>query len=319
MTDVELMVSMPIVNPETKGVSRTFAFAGKVDKYERTALGQITDYKAVSQISRFIHTIKVGNQPYLYAAAVKHMTGTIPLIIEYRLVEITGIKLCGKDEGDPAAYEKRVVQWYMDKPEKVRPLEIILNPARVEHAIQALWDTTKRVLDNRAKGKWRMNEKACFQYNRPCEFCGLCTATADGADVEQIIEEQFEKKEHVHPELGISTIGGSGLGISKTEGHSFFGSREIMTYSRMTTVNLCEAMDHWKYERELQKPSGAPEAMWLGTAMHLGLEAETPAESRTAIKNLRDQFPAIGDMVKHLDQQEARANAMVRVARLRWP
>ncbi len=309
-SSVELKVSMPIGNPETNGTSKTFVFMGKVDKFVSSALGQVIDYKATTDISRFIHTVTVGNQPYLYAAAIKHETGIMPLIIEYRLVEIPTIKMCGKDEYNPTKYEKRVIEWYEGKPEKVRPFEITLNPSRVEHALQALWDTTKRVLDNRSKGKWRMNEKACFQYNRPCEFCDLCTATADGADVEEIIERDFVEKDFTHPELELDYIEGD---------QTFSSRREIMTYSRMTTVNLCEAMDHWKYERKLQRPGNNPEAMWLGNCMHVGLEQETAAQSRAAIKVIRDAQPAIGDDVARWDQQEARANAMVRVARLRWP
>lgn len=305
-TCIELKVSMPIVNPETKGVSRTFVFMGKVDKFVPSALGQVVDYKAVSSIARFIHAIKVGNQPYLYAAAIKYETGIMPLLIEYRLVQIPTISLCSKDDGDPAKYEERVMEEYGKHPERVRPLEITLNPSRVEHALQALWDTTKRVLDNRKSGKWRMNEKACFQYNRPCEFADLCVAAADGADVDEVIERDFVKKDYTHPELGLDVCDPTLPNACK----------EIMTYSRMTTTNLCEMMDYWKYERCLTHPGDNPEAMWLGRAMHEGLEAKD--DFRSVIRAVRDRQPAVGEMVQFWDQQEARAVAMVRAAQMRW-
>lgn len=306
MIATERNVQMPVLNPQSAGKSNTFVFVGKVDRVENET---IIDYKGVSNPGDFIHSQKISGQPYYYAMAVKEECDIDINEIQYRLVQFPTIRFCGKDNGDANAYEERCLEW-LHGDGKIVEYSFPLNPARMDYARQKLWMASKRILAARAACHWMTSESACQHWNRTCEYADLCGAAWDGADVEWLIEQQFGVDEFLHPELELNKF----IAID---------GKEILTHTRVSMLTLCEMKHFWRFERGLRKHHDYAEARWLGSAMHAGLEALANAggidDARQAIDNWRKGNPVIGDQHTYVDQQCAKARAMVRAAAERWP
>lgn len=310
MIATEKIVSLPVFNPESNGKSNTFTFVGKVDRVEDST---IIDYKGCSDPADFIHSQKIGCQPYYYAMAVKEAYDIDITEIEFRLVQFPSIRFCGKDNGDVNAYESRCIEWLRGDG-KVVEFSFVLNPARLDYARQKLWSASKRILEARRVGHWMTNENACKHWNRTCEYADLCTAEADGADVDWIIEQQFEVGENLHPELELNDIDG----------------KEIISHTRISMLTLCEMKHYWRFERGLHRLWDYAESRWLGSAMHVGLEALAKLAkgdgflgrehaARLAIDDWQKKNPVLGDANTYVDQQCAKARAMARAAAEKWP
>ena len=303
MIATEQNVSLPVINPDSTGKSNTFVFAGKVDRVEDET---IIDYKGCSDPADFIHSQKIGCQPYYYAMAVEAACEITIEEIEFRLVKFPSISFCGKDNGDVDFYENRCVEW-LKGDGKVVEFSFVLNPARLKYARRKLWAASKRILEARRTKHWMTNESACKHWNRTCEYADLCGAEADGADVKWLIEQQFEVGEFLHPELELNNIDG----------------KEIISHTRISMLTLCEMKHYWRFERGLRRLWDYAESRWLGSAMHVGLEAYANEgnvdAARKAIDDWQQQNPVLGDANNYVDQQCAKARAMVRAAAERWP
>lgn len=342
-SSVESVVSMPVLNPATGHPSKTFRFFGVIDEHDSS---RIIDYKSTSDPARFIHQQCIGLQPELYALALLARGITITEI-EYRLVRTPTIKFIvptykwavkkidrkmalrvfdteeeaqklaklqgasvekrvkGDDGRD--AYEARCLEWLADDSSKIVSHPHLVTEARLDQARHLLWESTKRILDNRKTGRWMANQHACFTYNRDCEYLDLCDCEMNGGDVHWLIEDQYERAYDCHPELGGAKC-----------------DKEILTFSSMGKLTLCEVYYLRRYEDMLRRRrSDDTEALWLGSAMHRGLEAHSkggPVEAFAAIDTWADATPIIGpDQAHFQDQQIAKARAMVRAAAMKWP
>ena len=300
---IESVVSLPVINPETGGVSRSFRYMGKVDRVDGRRL---IDWKSTSDPDRFIREKRIGLQPYLYALALQ-AAGIEIDEIEYRLVTVPTIRLCGKDEKaaveqpEPPEYfyEKRCIEWLESNPMNLREHVLILNPGRIDKARQLLWDCGKRVLDCRQRATWLPNEFACFTWNQPCEYIGLCELIADGVDHAPTINAEFESCDR-HPEIKQN-------------------DRSVLTASSIALLRLCEAKYFWHYELGIRPRLDYFEARWIGSAMHVGLEAVGKGQNgNAAIEKWSKENPAIGEGVRYVEQQIAKARAMVHVAEEKW-
>jgi hypothetical protein len=191
----EFVVSMAILNPDTGASSRTFRYAGKLDKLEGDRL---IDWKGVGDAGDFVRKIVRSFQLECYAAALAEQGVTVTAA-EFRLITFPTIRLCGKDAG-AASYEERCLNWLKDDPTNVATHEIFLNPGRIAMARAWLWDLSKQILECRRCGRWMKNGLACRDWNRVCEYDGLCTIDDQGGDVESAIAWGFDTVEP-NPEL----------------------------------------------------------------------------------------------------------------------
>ncbi len=351
-TNVEQIVTMPVTNPDTKGVSRTFVFMGKVDRVETH---KVVDWKGVGDIPRFIRQQKIGFQGELYAACLE-AAGHRITEIEYRLICRPTIKYCEpkhtyacmkaggkkafkvcdieaeakkwiklqgssivhrvKGDADRDAYEQRCVEWLGDPDHKVRiqSYPYFTTSSKLLQARWYLWESSKRLLENRRCNRWLPNTGACFAYERECPYADLCEALQNGADYEWVIGEQYAMQESSHPELEGADEG-----------------KDVLTYSSLSDLGRCELLYHWKHERKLRKGIDADtEPLWVGSALHAGLEAYAQVVSAralgrtysafTAIDEWADANPVIGEEAwRKQDAQIAKARAMVRAAVEKWP
>lgn len=320
-TATEQIVSLPVINPESGRASRTFQYRGKVDRIEG---GTLIDWKSAGDPQRFIRTQVIGFQPYLYALAAEHAGFTIDTIA-YRIVTTPSIRFCSKDRDhekkhSPALYEERCIEW-LQHDGKLVDYPLILNPKRMDMARAYLWECGKRILDNRRYERWLPNTNACYAWERCCQYAPLCEALAEGSGVHFLMDQDFEVAQ-VHQELG-------------------GGNRDELTYSSTSLLTLCEQKYFWRIEQGLVKKSDYAEPLWLGGAMHCGLEAYAKSTTKLlrqevggfvpvpgngaaiidaseAIAKWVAENPAIGDDAHYVDQQAAKARAMVRVAAEKW-
>ncbi len=344
-SNVESVVSMPIVNPETGRSSRTFIFMGVVDRIEE---GKIVDWKGVSDTDRFCRQRRIGFQGELYALAVEHAGSKISEI-EYRLICRPTIKFCDavhiwacmrdgrksavkvfdkeqdadefattqgctvehrvKGDADRNAYENRCLEWLRNPeyPTRIFQYPYFVTSSKLEQARWYLWESGKRLLENRNCNRWLPNEGACFAYDRECPYLSLCEAVSEGADYNGLAEADYTALESSHPEL-----------------QGADDCRDVLTYSSLTDLSRCEMFYQWKHERKLRKGLDADtEPLWVGSAIHRGLEACATGgldAAFIAIDEWEDANPVLGeDAGKQQDTQVAKARAMVRAAVDRWP
>ena len=303
---VEHEITMPILNPDSSGSSRTFRFAGKIDEMDLQE-GRIIDYKSTKDPLRFVAEKTIGFQPDLYALAAREC-GICVQEIEYRLVSVPGI-ICTKgkpDNGSLDAYEGRCFQWCCDPghPRRLWPHPIPINPARLATARAYAWDCAKRILDSRKHHRWLPNEHGCWTWNKACPFLPLCEQLAGGGDPQWIIEERYETKPKNHTELETEEDG-----------------KTILTYSSMSTLSLCEQKYYWSYERGLRRKQDYDVAPWLGSAMHAGIAAFATGgieAAYAAIDAWREANPAFGEAIDKVEENVRKARAMCRAAMERW-
>ena len=351
--NVESVVSLPVVNPDG-GTSRTCIYMGKVDRTEDT---KVIDWKGVAECARFIRLARIGFQAELYALAVRH-GGQDITEIEYRLIRRpqlryskpsytfavmrigrkSALKLCDtrkeaeraatmsdasvevrcKGDANRAAYENRCLNDIIAKDGLVTHNHI-LTEAKLEQARWYLWGCSKRILDCRTHNRWMPNPRACYAYERECPFADLCDACQNGADYEWIIGDQFQVRDTSHPEL---------------KPYVTFDGKTILTFTSCSDLTACEMFYYWKHERRLAKRHDEDsEPLWVGSAVHVGLEALALAHEPgmdlvkniglhaacTAIDQWAEHNPVIGeDAFWKQEQQIARARAMVRAAKAKW-
>lgn len=297
----EQVVSMDVTNPDTSGKSRSFVFMGKIDRVESDDQ-RIVDWKCVTDPARFVRMKSIGFQVELYAAAIRARCQITEYV--YRLIQIPTIRYCKKD---PTAdnYEKRCVDWLLERPERIFEHPFILTTSRILAARQWLWAKSQRILTNRRSGHWDTNELACYAWERECPYMPLCQCLASGGDPADMIADEYEKVDS-HPELG--DVGGS------------WG---VLTYSSCLTHSLCEMKYYWRHEQCIRRQHDeGGESLRVGSAVHRGLEVCAEgglAAAREAIAEWQETNPVLGEDANHkIDQECARARAIVAVAAERW-
>jgi hypothetical protein len=341
MRETEVIVSMPIRNPATGGVSHKFTFAGKVDGIEGET---IDDWKTTDDPHKFISRRAIQYQAELYTLGLQHV-GKRVTSIRYRLITKPGLrftepkysyavmkagrksavkvfgnqadaeafaKLRGntveeriQGDKDLGVYENRCLKWVREEPDRLFDHTVPVSSGRLQQARHYLWECTKRILDCRLNARWLPNAGACEAYGRECPYLALCECVAANADPTWIIEDKFEVADDTHPEL---------------DGKAN-GDKELLTNSSAGCLCLCEVRYYWRFERKLRKPRTSIDAAWLGSAMHVGLEhfVEGGLEAAyAAIDEWREHNPVLGDDVRKQDQEIGKARAMMRAAAEKW-
>lgn len=347
--EVEHVVSMPVVNPETNRASRSFVFMGVLDAETDD---KIVDYKGTSRPDRFITQLSIGYQAELYALARQH-EGRKVLEIEYRIIARPGLKyshpkyryavtkpgrksaikvfddpaeaeslaaMRGADvetrvtgDADRDAYEQRCLEWLAEDHARVRSHPYFVNPVKLQQAKWFLWECGKRILDSRANNRWIPNVRACFAYDRPCIFQPLCEAVLNGADVDWTKDDQFRQVESSHPELEGADKAPLIVNLM----------RVVLTHSSLGDLTRCEMLYYWRHEQRLRKQVDEDsEPLWVGSAMHVGMAAfatDGLDAALAAIDEWAEKNPVLGfDASWRQDEQIARARAMVRAAAAKW-
>jgi len=240
---VEQVVEKDIVNPETGGVSRSFAYKGKVDG---VVGGAIIDWKSTADPAKYIMHRTIGYQLELYALALAETMEVNISSVQFRLIKTPQIRLsqipvldadglkivvdadgarvlkangAPRESGDTAlgyvltkeyesgaAFEARCFTLLTEEPGYLIDEDRFLNDARLLEAEKWLWAVSKRILDNRKTGFWMRNEHACHNFNRACDYLPICEIACSGGDVSVIMETDYHRVESGHVELPVAAV-----------------------------------------------------------------------------------------------------------------
>jgi len=304
MIAVEQFVSMPIRKPGGRAMRR-LRYCGVVDQLEGVSdKGKLIDWKSAADIPRAIKKLTLAFQPELYVLACAE-AGVRVTEIAYRFVARPTIKMCGKDDNDPAQYEDRCVDWLLEREDRMHTHCVPVTEPALEQARWYLYYSALRIRENRKSQRWLPNCEACFAWERQCPYLELCEFLKAGADPEWYIEENYHVTGNAHPELGDKGA------VS-----------DVLTWTSINTLHLCELRYWWRFERCLRRGGEDNEALWVGSAMHRGLEAYANKDMEAglgAVDEWANENPVLGEDATHrLNQDTAKARAMVRAASTRW-
>lgn len=286
---VETVLQSDLWNPSTKGKSRTFTIAGKIDvqAFDGTRY-VIFDHKTTSedisdpaspywrqlviegQLSHYMllewlngRKVDLGiwdvvRKPAIRPKALTKADLKAALFTrEYyrlKLSEEDVLTLHHSGSESLAMYAARLAHdCTVERPGwyfQRRPIPR-LDSEVIEYA-KELWEHAQDILLTRQHDRHVRNSGACMQYGSPCKFLGICS----GHDTPD--SENWSKTEHVHPELPV--LDGDG--------------RRILTNSRIRTFQTCRRKHFYQYEMGIERQDEQErEALFFGNLWHVAQEA----------------------------------------------
>jgi ATP-dependent helicase/DNAse subunit B len=160
----------------------------------------------------------------------------------------------GNDRENNELYFNRLRREVLDNPAKYFQRKPIyrMDHEVVEYASE-LWNIAKTIGEASREDTHYRNSEACMTWGSPCEYLGVCS----GHDT--IDSDKWESIETVHSEL---------------DGEFPDGGRTVLTCSRMKTFQTCRRKHQYRYILgKRRRDDEGREALFLGTIMHLALEA----------------------------------------------
>ena len=304
----ELAFSLPIRNPRTGRPSVTFVVGGFIDYTDTLQVigRRLVDWKTTGSVSQFQAKTTIGFQREIYALGYEATYGELPTEIEYRVIQVPGIRFCSKDKGDWNSYEDRCFTWILSDSKHLGEFARPISQGRLTRCREFLWECSKRILESRRADRWLPNEMACFNYNRECEFLPLCQGLLEDADVDWLIEQDYTRRP------------------SQADLVSLADGKEILSYSALKTLTTCGLKYYWQYERRLKRDRGEDSpAMRIGSVSHCGMEAFVGSGHEAACEAIekwtRDN-PVLGkDAAVRQKIEMYKARAIVRAAMAKWP
>ncbi len=288
---LEQTIHLPIVNPETGARSRTWTQAGKFDGIvsgygrillleHKTTSDEIADPNGVYWRRLRIDAQVSGYMLQSWQGGLR-LDGSLYDVI--RKPAIRPRRLTAKDVAeilDRGTYcgfgvtaealdavrsgidnEERILELYsirvavdaLAEPGKYyQRQQISRTDADVAEYATELWAIGQEILADRNRGVHFRNSSACLDYNRPCEYLGLCS----GYDSPE--SDRWQRAEAVHAELALDVED---------------GGRSVLTHSRIKTYQTCRRKHHLRYELGLRRADSEGEALVLGTILHEALRA----------------------------------------------
>jgi hypothetical protein len=289
---VETVLTSDLYNPETQRKSRTFTVAGKLDvRMTDIATGEkvVPDHKTASQditdpnapywrqlvvegqvthylLLEWLNGNKVDyalwdvmRKPDIRPKALSKADAKVTLetktYCEYSLTEFDLDSLAKDGRETDMMYSARLAydcsterpQHYFQR-RKVPRLDSEIREYGIE-----LWGHGQDIIAARANNRWPRNSGACFVYNSPCTYLGLCSKfdTLDSG--------YWTKTEWVHPELPVLNNG---------------RGTDVLTNSRIRCFQTCRQKHYLKYELGVQKlDEEEREALYFGSLWHSASEA----------------------------------------------
>jgi hypothetical protein len=279
--EVERMFHLPIVNPSTAAISRTFTQAGKCDAIaEFEGRLYLVEHKTTSEDiadagATFWKRLAIDSQVSAYVLANwqsgRKLDGTLYDVIRkptIRPKQITKADqkilirdglYCGYEvpqdqrhatEESPELYGIRLTADCLENPGKYFQRRSVprTDIETLEYATE-LWDIGKSILHARNNDAHFRNSSACMTWGSPCEYLGICS----GYDSEE--SDRWERRADVHEELP-----------------ELLDGRDVLTNSRIKCFQTCRRKHYFRYELGLKRFNEEErEALVMGSVFHEAL------------------------------------------------
>jgi hypothetical protein len=217
-----------LVNPDGRGVSRTFRMAGKIDRIVKLPDGRIAvvEYKntsfGISPGSDYWTMSRLDQQDCFYVRAAREMGYEVSTVIRdvVHFPQIKPRKLTKAEANafihkqvwfdedfstmastpereTPTMYGARVRAQMGEEPDKYfQRMEFARTDADIDTFLQELWQDQTVLREARQRNWWTRNTTACIFPFR-CEYLDICESHRKGAPT----PERFVKLDYIHPEL----------------------------------------------------------------------------------------------------------------------
>lgn len=172
-------------------------------------------------------------------------------------------------------YEERLAQdctatrpeWYFQRRSVPRLDESIHEYAK------ELWEHSQEMLHVLRLERHARNSGACMNYNRPCEFLGICS----GYDTPE--SDKWRRKANVHAEL--PALEGDG--------------RDVLTISRIRCFQTCRRKHYLQYVLGIERAEEEDfDARYFGTIWHAGLAAYFKEKNDHDVNDAGSPVNAVG-------------------------
>jgi hypothetical protein len=289
---VEETLTSDLYNPDTKGKSRTFQVAGKLDVVanylnrrvlvdHKTTSQDITDPNAPywrqlvveGQVSHYMllqwmHAEKCDDAMWdvirkpgispkkITKAEIKSVT-SLGTYYDLRVSEEDKRTfLQGSERETYAMYEARLVHdCTKERPEWYFSRRSVprMDSEILDYA-RELWQHSQDILYTRQQpGLPPRNSGACMLYGAPCKFLGICSGH-DSPD-----SDRWQDKAQIHPELPADVQA---------------NGRQLLTNSRIRCFQTCRRKEFYEYELGIERVDEEErEALYFGSLLHEGLAA----------------------------------------------
>ncbi len=281
----EETVTLPVVNPETGHTSRNWLHASKhdgiIEGYGKTLLLEhktTSDTDIANPSGTYWRRLTIDSQVSKYALDNWQMgrkldgalydvilkPGIRPKSLSKKVVEqvaltrrYEGFELSneavtavanGLERESIELYELRLTADVIERADRYYQRRVIhrLDSELAEYAGE-LWQIGKEIRRAQRLGRHYRNSAACMAWGRECEYLGICS----GSEAE--------------PDEGVADIHGELDGPSSTD-------QQVLTNSRISMFLTCRRKHHYSYNLGIKRQE-ENEALWIGTTLHLGLEA----------------------------------------------
>lgn len=189
----ELSFDIPIRNPKTGAVSRSFRLQGKIDAI--TVIDGKTwlvEYKTASQINKgYFERVSLDEQITLYMYAYRERFGVKPEGVIYRVLKKPTIRQTKKESLEQ--FCNRLEQDYVDRPDfYFFEQKYYRSENDLKQFEKELWAFTQQYLYEKRNDINCKNASRCLDFGQ-CEYMPICLGEAD-------LELDYVKKEK-HEEL----------------------------------------------------------------------------------------------------------------------
>ena len=192
----ELRFDVPIINPATGALSRSFRLAGKVDGLLKDDNGKywLVEYKTAGSVDRnYIDKLMLDGQLTTYIYGLQRQENIKISGVIYRILRKPSIRQTKKETINQ--YIDRLIQDYKDRPEFYFYSEALYRSqedlGEFEHE---LWDITQDLLKCRRDNLWYKNTGRCGDWGQ-CSYIPLCAKYPDAEDLFKQQEVNSELKE----------------------------------------------------------------------------------------------------------------------------
>lgn len=252
---VEELMMAPIKSLDT-GKDSGFIAGGKIDAVIQENVGgkslMVLDHKFLSTAftPEKAEHLTIDGQPSQYAYLCWSEGIKVSHVMWDSIVKSLHRK--GKDESW-GHLEDRVFDIYCEDKDRFSRYKVPIVKDNVVEYLVELYHWAKE-LGAESKGAVHLKSRShCFEYNRPCQYLGLCTGYGD------VNDGTWRRVGSEHKELTLP------------EGVNPF---QIITNSRLKTYQTCRQLHHYRCNEGLEKIKAEnEEALYVGSAGHQGLEA----------------------------------------------